>query len=79
MQYTTHLFRHTRAVIGRNIHYHRTAQNMTLESLSSKSGVSAALLDKYETGRDEITLQELLKIACALGQGVTAMMTGAAA
>lgn len=66
MQYSTHLLRHLRLTIGRNIHQHRAAQKMPLRKLARLSGVSERLLDHYELGKNEIGLDDLLKIACAL-------------
>lgn len=66
MQYSTRFLRHLRANIGQNIHRHRAKQKMPLKKLARLSGVSERLLDHYELGKNEIRLDELLKIACAL-------------
>ena len=66
MQYSTHLLRHLRFTIGQNIHRHRAEQKMPLKKLARLSGVSEQLLDHFELGKNEIALDELLKIACAL-------------
>ena len=66
MQYSTHLLRHLRFTIGQNIHRRRAEQKMPLKKLSRLSGVSELLLDHYELGKNEISLDELLKIAWAL-------------
>jgi transcriptional regulator with XRE-family HTH domain len=52
--------------IGQNIHRQRAEQKMPLKKLAKLSGVSELLLDHYELGKNEIGLDELLKIACAL-------------
>ncbi len=66
MQYSTHLLRHLRFTIGQNIHRRRAEQKMPLKKLARLSGVPEHLLDHYELGKNEIGLDELLKIACAL-------------
>lgn len=66
MQYSTHLLRHWRFIIGQNIHRHRSQQKMPLRKLAKITGVSELLLDHYELGKNEIRLDELLKVACAL-------------
>ena len=66
MQYSTHLLRHLRFTIGQNIHRRRTQQKLPLRKLARLTGVSELLLDHYELGKNEIGLDELLKIACAL-------------
>jgi transcriptional regulator with XRE-family HTH domain len=67
MQYSTHLLRHLRFTIGQNIHRHRSKQKLPLRKLSRLTGVPELLLDHYELGKKEIRLDEMLKIACALG------------
>ncbi|MBI1275180.1 helix-turn-helix domain-containing protein [bacterium] len=66
MHYTTHLLRHMRATIGQNIRHHRTQQKMPLHKLSRLTGIPERLLDHYELGKNEIRLDEMLKIACVL-------------
>lgn len=67
MSYSTHLLRHFRHTIGQNIHRHRRKQKLPLSKLAKLSGVSEKLLDHYELGKNEIQLDEILKISCALG------------
>lgn len=74
MQYSPHLLRHLRFTIGQNIHTARTGQKMTLRKLSRLSGVPEHKLDQYELGKNEIRLEELLKVACVFGMGVTELM-----
>ncbi len=66
MQYSTHLLRHWRFTIGQNIHRRRAQQKLPLRKLARLTGLSELLLDHYELGKNEIGLDELLKIACAL-------------
>lgn len=66
MQYSTHLLRHLRFTIGQNIHRRRAQQKLPLRKLARLTGVPERLLDHYELGKNEIGLDELLKIACAL-------------
>ena len=65
MHYSTHLFRHTRTLIGDAIRRHRLRRRWTLEQLAERSGLSMPLLDRYEMGRGEVELNALLRIACA--------------
>jgi transcriptional regulator with XRE-family HTH domain len=66
MHYSTHLLRHLRATIGQNIRHHRTQQKMPLHKLAKLTGIPTQLLDHYELGKNEIRLDEMLKITCAL-------------
>lgn len=66
MQYSTHLLRRLRFTIGRNIHQLRLQRRMPLRTLARLSGVPEHRLDHYELGKNEIRLDELLRIACAL-------------
>ena len=72
--YSTHLLRHLRLTIGHNIHQRRCDQRLTLRKLSRLTGISEVLLDHYELGKNEIALDEMLKIACALGVPVMELM-----
>lgn len=49
-----------------NIRYIRKQEKMTLEELSSKTGITAAYLSMIERGKREPTLSTLMKIASAL-------------
>ncbi len=70
MHYNTHLYRETRRIIGSNIRRLRTEQKLTLEKLERLSGVRHWRIDRYELGKDEIRLKDILKLACALGVGM---------
>ena len=72
--YSIHLLRYLRLTIGRNIHQRRSAGKLTLRKLAKLTGISEPLLDHYELGKNEIALDEMLKIACALGVPVTELM-----
>jgi transcriptional regulator with XRE-family HTH domain len=73
MTYSTRLLRHLRFGIGQNICNARTRQGMTLRKLSKKSGVPEHRIDQYELGKNEITLDHLLKIACVLRVRLTSL------
>jgi transcriptional regulator with XRE-family HTH domain len=73
MHYSTHLLRHLRFAIGQHICYQRTRQKMTLRYLARKSGVPEHKLDQYEIGKNEIGLDDLLKIACVLKVRLTSL------
>lgn len=70
MQYTTQLLRYVRLTIGQNIRAARTEQKMTLRKLSRLSGVPEHKLDQYELGKNEIGLEELVRVACVLDLNV---------
>ena len=70
MTYSVHLFRHLRLTIGQNIQRQRVRERMTLARLAKLSGVPESALDRYELGKDEISLLTLLKIACAMQIGI---------
>jgi DNA-binding Xre family transcriptional regulator len=66
MLYSTHMLRHLRLVIGQNIHRLRAQRELSLRKLATESGVSEELIERYEIGKGDIQLRELLKIACVL-------------
>ena len=77
MIYSTHLLRHLRFTIGQNIHRHRSRKKLPLRKLAKLTGVSELLLDHYELGKNEIRLDEMLKIACVLEVEVFSLLNGA--
>jgi transcriptional regulator with XRE-family HTH domain len=74
MLYSTHLLRHLRLTIGRNINQRRLEKKLPLVKLARLTGVPEANLDRYELGKSEIRLDEMLKIACALEVPVGALV-----
>jgi transcriptional regulator with XRE-family HTH domain len=74
MIYSTHLLRHLRFTLGQNIHFLRSKQKLPLRKLSRLTGLSEKLLDHYELGKNEIQLDGLLKIACALESNIFRLM-----
>lgn len=52
--------------IGKNIKKYRKANNLTCAALASKSGISAASISRYETGKQRPTDETLEKLADAL-------------
>ena len=79
MNYSTHLLRHLRLMIGQNIHHQRTTQKLPLRKLAKLTGLSENLLDQYELGKNDIRLDALLKIACALEVDAEKLLDGFAA
>lgn len=65
-KYSTHLLRHYRSRIGRNLQEARHHKQLTLKRLSMQTGLSERLLEQYELGKNDIQLREMLKLACAL-------------
>ena len=76
MQYSTHLLRHLRFTIGQNIHRHRRQQKLPLRKLARLTCINESRLDQFELGKNEIRLDELLKIACALEIEVSSLLKG---
>lgn len=74
MTYNTHLLRHLRFIIGRNIHKERVKQKLTLRKLAKITEIPESLLDHYELGKNDISLLELLKITCALQTDISKMI-----
>ena len=72
--YSTHLLRHFRYKIGENIHRMRAKQKMPMRKLAQATDVSIEHIDDYELGRNEIPFDHILKIACALGVEVEALL-----
>jgi hypothetical protein len=67
MLYSTQLLRQLRRTIGANIHCTRARRKIPLPKLARLSGVPEIKLDHFELGKNKMELDELLKIACALG------------
>lgn len=74
MHYNTCLLRHLRSTIGQNIHSHRLRRKMTLSYMSQHSGLPEWLLDHYELGKNDIGLQELLRISAVLDVPVSGLL-----
>ena len=74
MLYTTQLLRQLRCTVGKNMHHLRARKKIPLHKLARLSGVPEYLIDQYELGKNEITLDAMLKIACVLGVEVRALM-----
>jgi len=68
------MLRDLRRSIGQNIHAARLKQKMPLKKLARASGVPEEKLDQYELGKSEITLQDLLRIACAIDANPHALL-----
>ena len=66
MRYTTPLLREIRQAIGHVLRDQRTRRRMTLHKLSRLTGIPAARLDQYELGKNDIGLDEMVKVWCAL-------------
>jgi ribosome-binding protein aMBF1 (putative translation factor) len=54
--------RQLRRIIGENIRHARTQKRMTLRQLSRTTGIPEHLLDQYELGKNEISIEEIIKI-----------------
>ena len=74
MIYSTHMLRHLRARIGENIHRARVRKRLRLRKVASASGIREDMIDRYELGKNEIRLDELLRIACVLDVRVTTLL-----
>jgi predicted transcriptional regulator len=72
--YSIHLLRHLRLTIRQNIHALRRDKKMPLGVLSELASVPREKLDYYEIGRCEITLEHILRIACALETDARSLM-----
>jgi len=65
--YSKYLLRYVRFAIGKKIHHLREERGWSSRHLSLMSSVSERLIDRYEIGNHDITVQHLLRIACAFG------------
>jgi len=64
-----------RAIIGRNIQRWRHFKGKKQEPFAKEIEVSRVMLSRYENGRSEISLQQLEKIADALGVSITDLLS----
>ena len=58
--------RELRQIIGARIHYLRVQKRETLHHLSLITGISSNKIDQYELGKNEISIEALLQLACGL-------------
>ena len=63
-------------LIGANIQSIRKGQNLTLDMLSEKSGVSKAMLSQIESEKVNPTVATVWKIAQGLGVDINALLKG---
>jgi len=63
--------------IGKNLHVLRKKNNLSLDDLAGRSGVSKAMLSQVETGKVNPTIATLWKISHGLGVDFTALMGSA--
>lgn len=54
----------------------RDAMDMSLEEMASRVGVEAELVEKYESGKEEIPVGYLLQVAQACGVDLTSLVSG---
>jgi transcriptional regulator with XRE-family HTH domain len=73
--YSVHQLRHLRRTIGQNIHAARTRRQFTLSKLAKTSGVPEWRIDQYELGKNEIGLDDMLRLSAALGVHLPALIT----
>ena len=71
----TKLIRALRRQIGQNIHNARSRQKLTLRKLSKYTGLSPEMLDKYEVGKEEIDLREIVKISLVLKVNIDQLLS----
>ncbi|RFC66624.1 XRE family transcriptional regulator [Mesorhizobium denitrificans] len=68
------MLRELRRTIGQNIHTARLKHKMPLKKLARVSGDPEEKLDQYELGKSEISLHELVRIACAIDANPLSLM-----
>ncbi len=74
MIYTRQALRQLRRGIGVTIHVYRVQHRITLQKLAHHTQLPVDLLDRYELGKGEITLEALFRIACALDITLSALI-----
>ena len=74
MLYSIHLLRHLRLTIGRNMTLMRQRQHKALADIAAEANVSPMLWAAYERGQNEIDLNTLFRIGCALDVTVQDLM-----
>ena len=60
--------------IGQKIRDARKAKGLTLKELGEKVGVSESVVGRYETGKQNLTIETLQKVADALGVSFNASL-----
>jgi transcriptional regulator with XRE-family HTH domain len=63
-----------RVIVGKNIRACRTSAGLTLEQLAEKADLSCPYLSEIERGRENISLDKLVKLAQALGVGLSKLV-----
>jgi len=70
-----HAVKH-RKIVGSNIRTCRTDAGLTLEKLAEKADMSWPYLSEIERGRENISLDKLVKLAQALGVSMSKLVEG---
>jgi transcriptional regulator with XRE-family HTH domain len=70
-----HAVKH-REIVGSNIRTFRTDAGLTLEKLAEKADLSWPYLSEIERGRENISLDKLVKIAQALDVRLSKLVEG---
>ena len=65
-----------RKIVGSNIRTFRTDAGLTLEKLAEKADLSWPYLSEIERGRENISLDKLVKIAQALDVRLSKLVEG---
>jgi transcriptional regulator with XRE-family HTH domain len=66
--------KYDRIEVGRRIKRLRQAQEMTVQELTKRSGVSAGYLSEVERGLSAVSVDKLMQIAEGLGVGVDTLL-----
>ena len=66
--------KYDRLEVGRRIKRLRQAQNITVQELTKRSGVSAGYLSEVERGLSAVSVDKLMQIAEGLGVGVDTLL-----
>ena len=61
-------------LVGLNIRVERTIKQLTQAQLAEKIDVHEKYIGKIETGKQNVTIKTLNKIACALGISITKLL-----
>jgi transcriptional regulator with XRE-family HTH domain len=67
--------RRVRFAIGERIHAQRQGRQITLVKMANLTGIPAPVLDRYELGKDDITLLDIVRLARALHMSVEELLS----
>ncbi len=62
-------------VLGRNVRLARLARGLSVQQLSAEAELSGSYVLRVEEGREDVLLDEVVRLSCALGRALKDLFT----